>query len=146
METTTETSAVAVSILSQEMIPHFMDDIVPLISEAVENSEGIHSMDTVVGWINSGQLDVWVAVTEDGLQGCALTEVIPVEKGLDLNVPYAGFKKNLAALNEIMRELIRVSKESGYNSIRFISSDERFGAFAKRHGLRRRFIEYVGEH
>lgn len=144
METATEI-VVAVSIVPREQVYAYLPDILPLIESAVDASEGLHTMETVEEWINTGQLDVWVAVNETGLVGCFLTEVIPVAKGLDLNVPYAGFKKNFKALNDSMKELLRVSEESGYRSVRYISSDKRFGAFAKKHGLRRRFVEYVKE-
>ena len=145
MEAGTENRVTVTVVPVQKMTSNLFKEVMALIEKAVENSEGLHTLETVAQWIEDESLQVWVAIDDDGLQGCFLTEVIPVAKGLDLNVPYVGFKKNFKALNDSMKELLRVARKSGYRSLRFISSDERVGSFAKRHGMRRRFIEYVGE-
>lgn len=73
------------------------------------------------------------------------SELIPTAKGIDLNIPFAGCKKNFKAMNDALKEIVRVAEESGYHAVRFISKDTRFGGLAKRHEFRQRFIEYVKE-
>jgi hypothetical protein len=141
METGTQT--VAVALVPREMVTYHWAEVDRFIKPAVEASEGLMPYDQVKECILDGTFGMWLAVEESGPVGMFLSELLPVSQGIDLNVPYAGFDKTFKALNQAMKELIRQSEEQGIHAVRFISADERFGAFAKRHGFRRRFIEYV---
>lgn len=134
-----------VSLIKKEWLNSCWDDYASLLEVALTESENLLSDEIVINSLLGGAWDLW-DVSENGhTVGVFVTELIDVQQGTDINVVLAGFHKNFKALHRALKELIRIAGEAGFHAVRFISKDDRWAALAKRHGMRRRFIEYVKE-
>lgn len=140
-----ETSTTVTVLVPTSEVPRHLPQILPLLREAVLASEGLFDEESVRAALLDGTFDLWLVVDRSSVVGFMASELIPTAKGLDLNIPFAGCKKNIRAVNDALKEIVRVAKESGYHSVRFISKDPRFGGLAKRHEFRPRFMEWVKE-
>jgi hypothetical protein len=116
-----------------------------LVEKACENSENTFSPKTVFQSILDGSFDLWIVHDDEEVLGFYVTEILFIDAGLVVNVPFAGFRKNLKALVVAFDHAERVAEASGAVGFKFISKDKRWETLARRRGFRPRFVEYYKE-
>ena len=123
----------------------WLPQIEELVLDTLVNSEGITSPDRFVAMVLQDAIHLWVVHDGQDVVGFYTTETLDTSQGPVCNVPFAGFRKNIAALLFAFKHAERVAREARYVGFKFISSDRRWGALAKRLGYKPRFVEYWKE-
>ena len=97
--------SVAIALVSGEHFAPFWEDIKVGLGEAIEESHGEVSPETVYGMVSTGRWVCWIASTEeDKSAGFAVGEAIATEKGLYLNIPFAWVDSDLGCGNHIAED------------------------------------------
>jgi hypothetical protein len=121
------------------------DEINPFLVDALHNSEDELDVPYVWERCQDGTFDLWVATRGKKIVGFMMTDRILTVKGIWVNIPLAGFAKDLEALQTSLARLETVAELAGFKGVKYISKDRRLGSFAKRRGYRERYREYVKE-
>lgn len=137
------------SLIAQPIPPELhtavWEDVTPFLVDALDNSENEIDIPYVRNQLDNGQFDLWVTTRGTKIVGFMITEQILTVKGIWVNVPLAGFDKDLEAMNVSLGRLEEVAGLTGFKGVKFISKDRRFGSYAGRRGYRERYREYVKE-
>lgn len=122
-----------------------INPVMEYLAPAADTTEGMISPQSLRDKIVAGVYGLWVVIDENELLGAFTLEWLEFDDGSWINIPFAGFKKELAVMNAALEKIEQVSKDSGFNGVKWISADTRFEAYARRKGYRPRLVEYVKE-
>jgi hypothetical protein len=142
---TNRSNRLIVNPVPPQLLNAVWQDVVPLLSAALDNSENELDIPYVRDRCLDGTFDLWITTRGKKLVGFMMTEQILTVKGVWVNIPLAGFAKDLQAMNTSLARLEEVAKLTGFKGVKYISKDRRFGTYADRRGYRERYREYVKE-
>lgn len=141
----TETSKYETRYVPGPSISAFMPFVEPLFDSALINSEGVMNMASLRHAIFQGTFHMWVTA-EDGVPvGALCTEVLKTDNGVEVNIPVAGFDKNLAAMNNAITAVEDWARREQAHAVKFFNIDRRWDKYAARRGYRTRFVEQYKE-
>lgn len=122
-----------------------INPVMEFLGPAADTSEEMVSRQSLRDLIVHGTYGLWVVIDDNELLGAFTLEWLRYDYGDWVNIPFAGFKKELAVMNAALQEIERVSKDCGFDGVKWVSADPRFETYARRKGYRPRLVEYVKE-
>ena len=72
----TPSSEIKVALVNPEDITYVWDDVVPLLDKALTHSEGELLSEDLAKHLDSGDLRMWVAMQDNEIIACMITEII----------------------------------------------------------------------
>jgi len=138
-------NSIGISPVPPQLVDAVWSDILPLLRDALDVSENEVSAEYVRQACLNEEWDLWIVTRGSELTGFVTLEPLFSIKGFWINIAFAGFGKDLAAVNACMTRIEEVGSLTGACGVKYISADRRFGSFAKRKGYRERYREYVKE-
>ena len=133
---------IAIAHLVPNMVKAFWDDMEPMLQKACDTSENEVSTETIRKMLESGMWTVWIASEGDELQGVMVAELIGVEQGVWMNLPFVSSNKNLTALNRMLGVAESYARQEKLLGVKMVS--KRKNANALRHrGYEPRYVEYI---
>jgi hypothetical protein len=142
---TSGTDSIRVSPVPPELVNAVWLDVLPFLVDALDVSDNEVTIAHAHQQCLHSQWDLWVTTRGEDLVGFVMLEPLWSAKGMWVNIVYAGYGKDLEAVNATMARIEEVARSCGSHGVKYISSDRRFGSFAKRKGYRERYREYVKE-
>ena len=134
-----------VSPIPPELVNAVWLDILPFLVEAIDVSDNEVTVAHTHQQCINGEWDLWVTTRGKDVAGFVMLEPLWSAKGMWVNIAFAGYGKDIEAVNATMTRIEEVARSCGSHGVKYISSDRRFGSFAKRKGYRERYREYVKE-
>lgn len=121
----------------QDVLAH-MGKILPLLTPAVERSDGRYEPGDVIALILQGVMTLWASIDDDGaIEAVCVTQILHFPRARVLSMPFLG-GKNIGRWRSFEGELIDWARKQGCTQIE--GYDARNGAWARLLGWNRRYI------
>ena len=136
---------VMIKWVAPEDLGQHWQSVAPYLGSAIKAGGNLLSAEHVVDELVGQKMDLFLVKHDDDVVGVVVTQVMRNVRGRFLHVVLAGLNKRLQTLNSMNSGLEEMAQDNGMQGVTWSSQDERWGAWAKRNGYDKRFVEYVKE-
>lgn len=141
----TRSEDLAAILLERDSIRLFWSEMADNVQKVLDASDNEWHMDTILRQVLAGEMAVWIAVDDDAkIQSFMFVMPLQTEKGWYMDLPFT-WSSSFHAGSTLWELVESWAKDIGYYGVKFVSNNKKLASWAKRRGMRKRFVEYVKE-